>query len=61
MELNFHLHTPLIWNMTSAVIDEKVKESNPEYDTQLSSIRWHLSEGWLVGWFLHVCYESLLP
>lgn len=27
------------------VIDEKDKESNPEYDTQISSIRWHLSEG----------------
>ena len=29
------------------VIDEKVKESYPEHETQLSSIRWHLSEGML--------------
>lgn len=28
-----------------AVIDEKLKDSLPEHDTQLSSIRWHLSEG----------------
>lgn len=27
------------------VIDEKEKQSNPEHDTRLSSIRWHLSEG----------------
>lgn len=27
------------------MIDEKQKESIPEHDTQLSSIRWHLSEG----------------
>ncbi|KAG5534551.1 hypothetical protein RHGRI_022611 [Rhododendron griersonianum] len=28
-----------------AVIDEEQKESLPEHDSQLSSIRWHLSEG----------------
>lgn len=28
-----------------AVIDDKPKESIPEHDAQLSSIRWHLSEG----------------
>ncbi|RZC87147.1 hypothetical protein C5167_042079 [Papaver somniferum] len=27
------------------IIAEKPKESLPEYETQLSSIRWHLSEG----------------
>lgn len=32
-------------NITVIVIDEKIKESIPEHDTQLSSIRWHLSEG----------------
>ncbi|CDP01855.1 unnamed protein product [Coffea canephora] len=31
--------------ITVVVIDEKVKESYPEHETQLSSIRWHLSEG----------------
>lgn len=29
----------------SAVIDDKPKESIPEHDAQISSIRWHLSEG----------------
>ncbi|KAM7516102.1 hypothetical protein LguiA_005685 [Lonicera macranthoides] len=32
-------------DITVVVIDEKEKESLPEHDTQLSSIRWHLSEG----------------
>ncbi|XAR58010.1 hypothetical protein NMG60_11026337 [Bertholletia excelsa] len=32
-------------DITIVVIDEKEKESIPEHDTQLSSIRWHLSEG----------------
>ncbi|KAF8410389.1 hypothetical protein HHK36_002917 [Tetracentron sinense] len=32
-------------DITVVVIDEKQKESLPEHDTQLSSIRWHLSEG----------------
>ncbi|XP_071694216.1 uncharacterized protein [Rutidosis leptorrhynchoides] len=32
-------------DITVVVIDEKLKESLPEHDTQLSSIRWHLSEG----------------
>ncbi|OVA06170.1 UspA [Macleaya cordata] len=31
--------------ITVLVIDENPKESLPEHDTQLSSIRWHLSEG----------------
>ncbi|RVX16647.1 hypothetical protein CK203_005947 [Vitis vinifera] len=31
-------------DITVVVIDEKQKESIPEHDTQLSSIRWHLSE-----------------
>ncbi|KAL9229604.1 hypothetical protein vseg_005054 [Gypsophila vaccaria] len=32
-------------DITVVVIDDKPKESHPEHDTQLSSIRWHLSEG----------------
>ncbi|CAL9050144.1 unnamed protein product [Musa banksii] len=32
-------------NITVVVIDDKPKESIPEHDAQLSSIRWHLSEG----------------
>ncbi|GFY80408.1 hypothetical protein Acr_01g0002170 [Actinidia rufa] len=32
-------------DITVVVIDEKEKESLPEHDSQLSSIRWHLSEG----------------
>ncbi|XP_010266858.1 PREDICTED: uncharacterized protein LOC104604277 isoform X3 [Nelumbo nucifera] len=32
-------------DITVVVIDENPKESFPEHDTQLSSIRWHLSEG----------------
>lgn len=31
--------------MFFAVIDQKEKDSLPEHETQLSSIRWHLSEG----------------
>lgn len=31
--------------MLFAVIDEKQKESIPEHETQISTIRWHLSEG----------------
>lgn len=45
--------------MFFAVIDERQKESLPEHETQLSSIRWHLSEGLYIfstffvslGWF----------
>ena len=45
--------------MFFAVIDERQKESLPEHETQLSSIRWHLSEGLYMfstfyvslGWF----------
>ncbi|PKA46159.1 hypothetical protein AXF42_Ash015451 [Apostasia shenzhenica] len=32
-------------DITVVVIDEKPKESIAEHDSQLSSIRWHLSEG----------------
>ncbi|KAK3129572.1 hypothetical protein QOZ80_6BG0481800 [Eleusine coracana subsp. coracana] len=32
-------------NITVVVIDDKPKETLPEHDTQMSSIRWHLSEG----------------
>ncbi|KAL5706410.1 hypothetical protein ACHQM5_024581 [Ranunculus cassubicifolius] len=32
-------------DLTVVVIDENPKESLPEHDTKLSSIRWHLSEG----------------
>ncbi|KAL6846048.1 hypothetical protein ACP4OV_023496 [Aristida adscensionis] len=32
-------------NITVVVIDDKPKESVPDHDTQMSSIRWHLSEG----------------
>lgn len=32
-------------DITVVVIDERLKDSLPEHDTQLSSIRWHLSEG----------------
>lgn len=31
--------------MFFAVIDERQKESLPEHENRLSSIRWHLSEG----------------
>ncbi|KAL5557509.1 hypothetical protein UlMin_039745 [Ulmus minor] len=32
-------------DITVVVIDEKQKETLPEHETQLASIRWHLSEG----------------
>ncbi|KAJ1375862.1 Rossmann-like alpha/beta/alpha sandwich fold [Sesbania bispinosa] len=32
-------------DITVVVIDEQLKESLPEHETQLSSIRWHISEG----------------
>ncbi|CAN6485146.1 unnamed protein product [Victoria cruziana] len=32
-------------DITVVVIDEKEKEAIPEYETKMSSIRWHLSEG----------------
>ncbi|KAK9948355.1 hypothetical protein M0R45_003936 [Rubus argutus] len=32
-------------DITVVVIDEKQKESIPEHETQISTIRWHLSEG----------------
>ncbi|KAB1199949.1 hypothetical protein CJ030_MR0G008867 [Morella rubra] len=32
-------------DITVVVIDQKEKDSLPEHETQLSSIRWHLSEG----------------
>ncbi|KNA18197.1 hypothetical protein SOVF_073110 [Spinacia oleracea] len=32
-------------DITVVVIDDKPKESHPEHETQLASIRWHLSEG----------------
>ncbi|XP_050229797.1 uncharacterized protein LOC126678925 [Mercurialis annua] len=32
-------------DITVVVIDEKQKETLPEHETQMSSIRWHLSEG----------------
>ncbi|KDP23968.1 hypothetical protein JCGZ_25356 [Jatropha curcas] len=32
-------------DITVVVIDEKERESLPEHETQMSSIRWHLSEG----------------
>ncbi|KAL1332068.1 hypothetical protein HN51_060943 [Arachis hypogaea] len=32
-------------DITVIVIDEQQKESLPEHETQLSSIRWHISEG----------------
>ncbi|QCD82100.1 Rossmann-like alpha/beta/alpha sandwich fold [Vigna unguiculata] len=34
-------------DITVVVIDEQQKESLPEHEAQLSSIRWHLSEGGL--------------
>ncbi|XP_058736364.1 uncharacterized protein LOC131608813 [Vicia villosa] len=34
-------------DITVVVIDEQQKESLPEHETQLSSIRWHISEGGL--------------
>ncbi|KAK3413764.1 hypothetical protein EUGRSUZ_I02316 [Eucalyptus grandis] len=34
-------------DITVVVIDKKQKETLPEHETQLSSIRWHLSEGLL--------------
>ncbi|KAG2636520.1 hypothetical protein PVAP13_2NG455100 [Panicum virgatum] len=36
-------------DITVVVIDDKPKESFPEHDTQMSSIRWHLSEGQAIG------------
>nr|DAD41692.1 TPA_asm: hypothetical protein HUJ06_016015 [Nelumbo nucifera] len=38
-------------DITVVVIDEKPKELFPEHDTQLSSIRWHLSQGWFLTSF----------
>ncbi|KAJ6353349.1 hypothetical protein OIU76_002379 [Salix suchowensis] len=32
-------------DITVVVIDERQKESFPEHETQMSSIRWHLAEG----------------
>lgn len=32
-------------DITVVVIDDKPKESHPEHDTQIASIRWHLAEG----------------
>ncbi|KAJ6997005.1 uncharacterized protein [Populus alba] len=32
-------------DITVVVIDERQKESLPEHETQMSSIRWHLAEG----------------
>lgn len=32
-------------DITVVVIDEKPRESIPKHETQLSTIRWHLSEG----------------
>ncbi|KAK8673314.1 hypothetical protein V6N13_111660 [Hibiscus sabdariffa] len=32
-------------DITVVVIDEKQKEALPEHETQLASVRWHLSEG----------------
>ncbi|XVF18072.1 hypothetical protein REPUB_Repub10bG0180000 [Reevesia pubescens] len=32
-------------DVTVVVIDEKQKEALPEHETQLASVRWHLSEG----------------
>ena len=53
--------------MFFAVIDESQKESLPEHETQLSSIRWHLSEGlyillgysvnWLRFYFDHCSWK----
>ncbi|OQU83658.1 hypothetical protein SORBI_3005G155001 [Sorghum bicolor] len=40
-----HLHALGITDITVVVIDDKPKESVPDHDTQMSSIRWHLSEG----------------
>lgn len=39
-----------------AVIDEKHKETLPEHETQLSSIRWHLSEGLRLPTFLNFIF-----
>lgn len=38
-----------------AVIDDKPKESIPEHDAQISSIRWHLSEG--AGSFVDILFQ----
>lgn len=32
-------------DITVVVIDDKPKESHPEHDTQIASIRWHLAQG----------------
>ncbi|XP_031403048.1 uncharacterized protein LOC116212528 isoform X2 [Punica granatum] len=36
-------------DITVVVIDERQKESLPEHENQLSSVRWHLSEGCIQG------------
>ncbi|KAF2312447.1 hypothetical protein GH714_034703 [Hevea brasiliensis] len=36
---------PRLRRIGHKIIDENVKESFPEHETQMSSIRWHLSEG----------------
>jgi hypothetical protein len=43
-----------------AVIDDKPKESIPEHDAQISSIRWHLSEGSdsFVDSLFNICYVN---
>lgn len=47
--------------MLFAVIDEKDKESFPEHETQLSSIRWHLSEGVLaVSYLVYAVVENAI-
>lgn len=39
------LHFRFVFFICFVVIDEQQKESLPEHETQLSSIRWHISEG----------------
>ncbi|KAI3428916.1 uncharacterized protein J3R85_008936 [Psidium guajava] len=41
-------------DITVVVIDEKQKETLPGHETQLSSIRWHLSEGVCLPTFLNL-------
>lgn len=46
-------------SMYFAVIDEKQKEELPEHGTQLSSIRWHLSQGIHTMKIHHSCTDIL--
>jgi hypothetical protein len=45
LQRKIFLHFCFMFFIYFVVIDEQQKESLPEHETQLSSIRWHISEG----------------